>query len=452
MKPPSHHILPLFLLATTACETPRPGNDVTPLDAQQESSAPDVADVTVAMDVTEASVSPDASDSGTDVMDASDSGTDAADVISNACMPAGGDFQPRSATPRMAPWDQCMAVTSAETYPVFNAAPSASARMRAVDVLDRPGGFFDPTRDPMPDEFAPTMPPAGMDTSANGLLNSTGIAVRYQRRADEHYAPPAGLVLNSTYQDYCGPAANWMANRDYCSSPAALNPVLTASLASGMGGGATPSRVFAARIQATLQWWTFLSTYKETLTCAPVAGDCDAGFGYYTGGSSRSEAMQYGLARSLLALGSPGREAHDRIWDGLLAVRCWRDLDGGRAMPPVAATNEALREQARTQLDRALTRGMALIVQARLRSFASTDGDAMRANERQAHAAWIGVVGPLFSNGLQRWSRGWWAEQRATAPAAVVSRLVTELSAGEAITTAQAGRASADLEAILRCP
>ncbi|MDP3278233.1 MAG: hypothetical protein Q8Q09_23805 [Deltaproteobacteria bacterium] len=452
MKPPIRLIFPALLLAVSACETPRPGNDVTASDAQQESSAPDVADVTVAMDVTEASVSPDAGDSSAEAASDADASDVATDVVSNACMPASTDFQPRSAGARMAPWDQCMAVTSAETFPVFNAAPSASARMRAVDVLDRPGGFFDPTRDPTPDEFAPTMPPVGMDTSANGLLTSTGIATRYQRRADEHYAPPAGLVLDSTYQDFCGPAANWMAHRDYCTSPATLNPVLTASLANGMGGGATPSRVFAARIQGTLQWWTYMSTYKEALTCAPVVADCDAAFGYYTGGSARSEAAQYGLARSLLALGTPGREAHDRIWDGLLAVRCWRDLDGGRTTPPVAATNEALREQVRTQLDRALTRGIVLLTQARLRSFASTDGDAMRAAERQAHAAWIGVVGPLLSNGLQRWSRGWWAQQRATAPAAVVSRLVTELSAGEAITTAQAGRASADLEAILRCP
>jgi antitoxin (DNA-binding transcriptional repressor) of toxin-antitoxin stability system len=34
----------------------------------------------------------------------------------------------------------------------------------------------------------------------------------------------------------------------------------------------------------------------------------------------------------------------------------------------------------------------------------------------------------------------------------VITRLVTELRAGEMITTTQAGRASADLEALFPCP
>jgi hypothetical protein len=170
------------------------------------------------------------------------------------------------------------------------------------------------------------------------------------------------------------------------------------------------------------------------------------------GTASRNDAMQYGLARELLALGDAGRAAHDRIWDALLAVRCWRALDGAAMLPAMPATNEMLREQARTQLDRALTRGMVMIIQSRLRAFASTDGNPARAAERQAHAAWIGVVGPLFANGLERWSRGWWASQRASAPMAVVTRVITELRAGEMITTTQAGRASADLEALFPCP
>jgi antitoxin (DNA-binding transcriptional repressor) of toxin-antitoxin stability system len=35
---------------------------------------------------------------------------------------------------------------------------------------------------------------------------------------------------------------------------------------------------------------------------------------------------------------------------------------------------------------------------------------------------------------------------------AVVTRVITELRAGEMITTTQAGRASADLEALFPCP
>ncbi len=345
-----------------------------------------------------------------------------------------------------------MAITDPNAYPQFSMSAAAPGRIRAIDALDRAGGFFDPTRDPAPSEFAlMAAPDGGADTSANGLFTSTGIGTRYQRRADEHYAVPAGLTLSATYQDFCGVSANAMANGDYCAGPVALNPVLTASLAAGLSGTGS-ARVHAARIQGTLQWWEFISSYKESLTCAPVAADCDSAFGYYGGGAGRNDATQYGLARALVAMGDTGRAVHDRIYDALQAVRCWRDMDGGRAMPPTAATNEMLREQARLQLDRALTRGMVLILQSRLRQFAGTDADPGRTAERAAHAAWLGVVAPLFANGLQRWSRGWWSTQRASASMGVITRLVTELSAGEMMTTTQAGRAAADIEALFPCP
>lgn len=433
-------------LLAAACEMPRPGNDVVQQDATQESSLPDAAP---GMDAT-----PDASEPDASAPDASDAAADAADAAPDApmpvtCPPAMGDFQPRTAMASWAaPWNMCTAVTNANTYPYFSMSASAPVRVTRLGALEGAGRIFDPTRDPTPEEFVATSSDAGANTSAEFLFRDTGVATRYQRRADEHYPIPMGLTLNSTYQDFCGTAANAMANMDYCAGPIALNPIYNASLAAGMAG-TSPTRVHAARLQASYQWWLYISSYKESLTCAPVAGDCDSAAGYYAGSAGRSDAIQYGLARELLALGDTGRAAHDRIWDALLAVRCWRAMDGGSTMP---STNEALREQARLQLDRALTRGVVMILQSRLRAFASTDANPARALERQAHAAWLGVVGPLFANGLERWSRGWWASQRASANPAVVARLVTELRAGEMMTTTQAGRASADLEALFPCP
>lgn len=434
-------------LLAAACEMPRPGNDVVQRDATE-----DIVSQQDAM--TEAS--PDVNEPEASAEDASDASNDAADAsMPVTCLPATTDFQPRTPMASwMPPWNMCMAVTDPNVYPYFSMSASAPVRVARIGALEGPGRFFDPTRDPTPEEFVATSTDGGVNTSAEFLFRDTGVAVRYQRRADEHYAAPMGLALNAAYQDFCGTAANADAYPDYCVGPKALNPVYNAALAAGMAG-MMPTRVHAARLQAAYQWFLFLSSYKESLTCAPVVSDCDSTAGYYTGGANRDAAMQYGLARELLALGDPGRAAHDRIWDALLAVRCWRDLDGGRPSgggTSTPATNEALREQARMQLDRALTRGMVMIVQARLRAFASTDGNPARAAERQAHAAWLGVVGPLLANGLERWSRGWWASQRASAPMAVVTRVITELRAGEMITTAQAGRAAADLEALFPCP
>jgi hypothetical protein len=434
-------------LAIVACESPRPTNDV-PLQDAVSDIASDVTIVDApSSDAQDAAEMHDA----TDAWDASD----AQDVVpAPTCMPAATDFMPRTMRSSWsAPWSACTAVTDPNRYPYFSMSAAASVRVQRMGALEAPGGFFDPTRDPSPSEFVAVMADAGANTSAEFLFRDTGIATRYQRRADEHHAVPAGLVLDTTYQDFCGTAANAMANMDYCVGPISLNPVLNASLAAGMAN-AQPTRVHAARIQAAYQWWLFTSVHKESLTCAVASNDCDSTAGYYAGTAGRDDATQYGLSRALLALGDSGRAAHDRIWDGLLAVRCWRDLDGGRADGGAIApaTNEMLREQARTQLDRALTRGMMMIVQARLRAFAGTEGDPMRADERRAHGAWIGVVGPLFANGIERWSRGWWASQRASAPMGVVSRVIAELRAGELITTAQAGRAAADLEALFPCP
>lgn len=331
-----------------------------------------------------------------------------------------------------------MGVPNANSWAHFGASRSAANRVTGLDVLDVPGALFDPTRDPAAMEF----------TAADMIFQSNGVAVRFQRRADEHYMPAMALPLNATYQDYCSNVMNHATNQDYCAGPVSLNPVYVAGITGGMSGMGGPSRVHAARVQAAYYWWLYISVYKETLTCAPVLSDCDSAFGYWNGAADRTAMQQYGLAKALLLLGDPGRAAFDRIWDAMLAVRCWRDQDGGAAVPAVEATNAMLREQARDQLERALTRGMALIIGARLRTFASTDGVAARASERLAHAAWLGVIGPLLARSIETWV----PVRYPMSQAAVRMRAMTALRTGAMITTADAARTAADLEAIFPCP
>jgi len=135
------------------------------------------------------------------------------------------------------------------------------------------------------------------------------------------------------------------ANPDYCVGLATLQFLLIGVFASGAEGEAR--LVNAARIHAALQWFLYVLVIKEATTCATTAADCDSHWAYYAGGGPRESPL--GLGAEILALAP---ETHQRIYDGLLAVRCWRNLDheGGEA------TDLALRDRAIAQLDRALLR------------------------------------------------------------------------------------------------
>ncbi|HEY5999429.1 MAG TPA: hypothetical protein VI078_09055, partial [bacterium] len=159
-----------------------------------------------------------------------------------------------------------------------------------------------------------------------------------------------------------------------CVGPAQIQPLLNAAFAEGVDGAA-PVRN-AARIEAGLLWFLYASVFKEANSCATTAKDCDSSYAYYTGGEPRESGL--GLARytRLRSL-----QAHGRVWDGLLAVRCWRDLDH----PAGEAEDLALRDRATAQLDRALLRAVALIVR-------------QRAGMLPCDAAWqsVRILGPVL--------------------------------------------------------
>ncbi len=194
-----------------------------------------------------------------------------------------------------------------------------------------------------------------------------GLESRVSRREDEHY-PKAPAACNTLS------AAELATYADRCVGPAKIQPLLNEAFAQGISG-VDPAKN-AARIEAGLLWFLYVSVYKEATTCATTVADCDSSWAYYTGGEPRSGGL--GLSRYTLQR-SP--QAHDRVWDGLLAVRCWRDLDNptGEAQDPV------LQQKALAQLDRALLRGLALIVR-------------QRAEKASCEAAWesVRILGPVL--------------------------------------------------------
>ena len=171
------------------------------------------------------------------------------------------------------------------------------------------------------------------------------------RREDEHYpAIPGKLCRDMTPEEQ-------QMHADRCVGPVKIRPILNAAFMNGMMG--IEPALNAARIEGALLWHFYISAFKEATSSAENPLDTDSMWAKYTGGEPRSGGLglsRYVRARSLAT--------HDRIWDGLLAVRCWRHLDNPTGM----AMNLMMRDKARAQLDRALLRGMALILRQRVQA------------------------------------------------------------------------------------
>lgn len=222
--------------------------------------------------------------------------------------------------------------------------------------------LFDPARDPTPDDFL---------EARLVYQRDEGLDSRVVRRYDPHYTVPDGT-------DCTLPGAPDM-YPDYCVGPAQLLPLALDNLNAGIEGvGPEIPRVRAARVEAALDWFLAVSTYKESLTCTRTAKDCDSSYAYYTGGETARGGI--GLAARVMSVDPL---AHDRAWDGLLGVRCWRDLD-----PDEVATDVGTRDRARAQYDRAVLDGVAAMLRSRLVRSCGSQG-----RELLAHWEYARVLG-----------------------------------------------------------
>lgn len=293
------------------------------------------------------------------------------DAFAPACEPLATDY------PGAADY-VCPAVSGADVYPRIAASVSSIARMEQFEAIA--DLLFDPTSDPSGTAF--------MDARAQ-YATAEGIGSRVTRRYDLHF--PVATAMGAGR--ICQSEASWRADPLFCAGPAALSPIVLDMLQRGATGDtAEPSRLYAARIEAALLWFTHISVYKETNTCALLypgndgkRDDCDSGWAYYTGGRERSATLddQIGLAREIRSL---DEDAHTRIVDGIFAVRCWRDIDTSGTSPDPLPTYDmrdslserALFDRAHEQLDDALDYGFAQVLIDRLEQLRSSTGDTQR--------------------------------------------------------------------------
>ena len=276
-----------------------------------------------------------------------------------ACVAAADDYAPRVNMSADDAYPACVSDADPDAYVVIDPSVSTIARVAAFEEIATM-------------LFTPSAPSPQAFVDARVLyLQANGLESRVSRREDEHYPPAMNAGGMIAACNTLTPAEQ-AAYPERCIGPLTLAPFLTDAFTAGADAtDPLARRLAAARIEAALLHFLYLSVYKEAFTCQAVPRDCDSSWAYYGGGDQRGGGK--GLARYVRGLETL---THDRAFDGVLAVRCWRGLDD-----PAVATDDAmfapLRTLALAQLDRAALRAVALIVRARVVALQSaTTADA----------------------------------------------------------------------------
>ena len=345
-----------------------------------------------------------------------------------SCKPLADDYQPRVNDSADDMWPACVA----DTLPYVQVdakTPGSAARIDAYEAMAKLLWNAD---------GAPSK--ADFTAARDQYLIPEGLASRLVRREDLHY-PPVPMAEWDPQVDgdkQCTVPALAAKYTDRCVGPDHIQPIIDDAFAAGQKGEGDP-RVHAATIHAALDWFLYLSVYKEAQTCTTEnPADCDSAWAYYTG----LEPMTSGKAFAREVLDA-SQTTHERIWDGIRAVRCWRDLnrddmDGYPFLDTVDDASKKLFARGWEQLDQALHRGLAVVVRERTAAYLQS---ACGAGDEYTPAAWayLQIAGPA----LQRE-----ADERDAGQAKVLAALW----ASDAPTAQQLADGVAALDAIFPCP
>lgn len=325
----------------------------------------------------------DATTDGTDTTGEPDptcEGLEVPTLNETTCTPQASDYMPRTNMSADDSWPAC--VSDDGQYNLVDTTPSSVARVEAyemiADLLWR-------------GDAAPTA--ADFTAARDVYVTPEGLESRLVRREDLHYeeVPMEDWDPLVDADKQCSVEANYTKYPDRCAGPATISPLIVDAFAAGQNGD--DPAINAAKIEAALLWFLYISVYKESNTCATSkAKDCDSSWAYYTGGFQQDGGI--GLAGRVM---SESPESHARIFDGILAVRCWRDLTADGDMYPLLeeldAADQQLFQQGWEQLDQALHRGYARVVRARMETMISNTCDG---SGTAADWAFLQVAGPVL--------------------------------------------------------
>ncbi len=300
------------------------------------------------------------------------------EIAEASCTPLTSDYTPRTNMSMDDSWPAC--ISDSGTYTLVAGTPGAQAR---IDAYENIANALWRKKDPTPEDFT---------YARDQYVIPEGLESRVARREDLHAEPiPMSDWDPQVDSDkQCTVAANVTKYPARCIGPSAIQPALDAAFAAGQAGEGD-ANVHAAKIHAALAWFIYLSTYKEANTCATeTAEDCDATWAYYTGGQSIDAGI--GLSAEVK---SQSVLTHERIHDGILAVRCWRDLNPGAnndypLLETLPQEQQDLFAQGWEQLDQALHRGFAVVLRDHMKQYV----DSACAGEYYApHWAFIQTAG-----------------------------------------------------------
>jgi hypothetical protein len=204
------------------------------------------------------------------------------------------------------------------------------------------------------------------------FVDDEGIGSRVARRYDSHVPAPEGAN--------CREAETADPYPEYCVGPTQMIPIINDAFDAGAAGEGNPF-VHIGRLEGAMLWFLYVSTYKEANSCVGKAKDCDSAWAYFGAGDTAADNALGGFGLYVQEL---DQNAYEAVFDGLLAVRCWRDLDDAET-----AENDALHQQALAQLDPALDYAYSLIIIDRLNGYIGAGTDI----EREARWANIELLG-----------------------------------------------------------
>jgi len=433
-----HWTLPLTLvLLAPACKEPDPSVDTTTDDSTSfadttggsaTTDAPTTDAPTTDTPTTDTpTTDPTSGSTGDPTGDPTGTPCDALQISpidEGACEVLASDYQPRVNKSKDDTWAAC--VVDAGVYKQVDAkVPGSIARLvqyeTIADLLWRNGT-------PSKEDFT---------AARDAYITPEGLESRVVRREDLH-SPEIPMnewdpQVDSDKQ--CTIEALWIKYPERCIGPSTLRPLIDDAFIAGQTGEGDAD-IHAARIHAGLDWFMILSIYKEANTCVTVkAADCDSTWAYYTGGQSIDAGI--GIAGTLRLA---SQNTHERIHDGILATRCWRDLNQDNGMYPLLGDVDAYAQdlfaQGWEQLDQALHRGFAVLVREQLVAYINATCDN---TELPAVWAYLQINGPALQ--LE-------ADARDAAGAAALKTLWA--SAAPSVPELEAGLLAID--AIFPCP
>jgi hypothetical protein len=299
-------------------------------------------------------------------------------------------------------WDACISDDGAYVL-AGDSAPSSIARIAAFEQMG--DALWNNAGAASPDDF--------IDAQII-FTDDEGIGSRVGRRYDSHVEAPEG--------SNCRETATATPFPDYCVGPAQMLPIINDAFDAGARAEGN-AFAHARRVEAALLWFLYVSTYKEANTCFGTAKDCDSAWAYFGGGNTASDPAS-GLGARVQAIDSG---AYAAMFDALLAVRCWRDLDDGEI-----AEDDTLFNQADAQLDTALDYAYSRVIIANLEAYAAT------AAGLEKDGRWAGLE--VFGTSIDRAARA--------RDAAAADRLAAVFASDEPDTDA----AISELEILFPCP